>query len=56
MNKTPNVKMTSVKLAEDVHQALAAWATENLSSMCAELNRSVRERAQREQADRAGRR
>jgi hypothetical protein len=40
--------LTTVKLAADVRAKLAAWAEDNLSNMTVELNRSVRERAERE--------
>ena len=45
-------KMT-MRLAIDVRRALEQWASDNLSNMTCELNRSVRERAQRERWERA---
>jgi hypothetical protein len=48
VNKTNDAIVTTIKLAADVRAQLAAWAEHNLSSMTAELNRAVRERAERE--------
>jgi predicted transcriptional regulator len=45
-----HVTMT-VKAPDDVRQKLAEWAQKNLTSMSAEVVRSIRERAQREQAE-----
>jgi hypothetical protein len=39
---------TSVRIANDVRAALERWAEYDLSSVTAELNRSIRERAARE--------
>ncbi|WP_164937272.1 hypothetical protein [Bradyrhizobium vignae] len=41
--------MLTVKIAADVKRKLQEWAARNLSSMTTELNRSIRERAEREQ-------
>lgn len=49
MNRTRDTVMTTLKIATDVREKLQEWARYNLSSMTAELNRSVRERAEREQ-------
>jgi hypothetical protein len=48
VNQALGTKNTTVKLADDVRAKLAEWARTNISSMTAELNRSVRERAERE--------
>ena len=48
MNRTRDTVMTTLKIATDVREKLQEWARYNLSSMTAELNRSVRERAERE--------
>jgi hypothetical protein len=45
-------KMMTMRVAPDVRRALENWAEDNLSTMTAELNRSVRERAQRERMER----
>ena len=45
-------KMT-MRLALDVRRAIEQWAEDNLSTMTCELNRSVRERVQRERWERA---
>jgi hypothetical protein len=45
-------KMT-MRLAIDVRRAIEQWAEDNLSTMTCELNRSVRERVQRERWERA---
>jgi hypothetical protein len=49
VNQSNDAKVTTIKLAADVRAKLAEWSQHNLSSMTAELNRSVRERAEREQ-------
>jgi hypothetical protein len=48
VNQSNDAKVTTIKLAADVRAKLAEWSQHNLSSMTAELNRSVRERAERE--------
>jgi len=45
MHQTPSDKIT-LRIAPDVRAALEQWAEANLSTMTAELNRSVRFRAQ----------
>jgi hypothetical protein len=48
MDKTKHpIKMT-LRVADDVRRNLEIWAEQHLSTMTTELNRSVRERAQRE--------
>lgn len=49
VNQAQDTLMLTVKVASDVKQKLQEWAARNLSSMTAELNRSIRERAEREQ-------
>lgn len=51
VNQAQDTSMLTVKVASDVKQKLQEWAARNLSSMTTELNRSVRERAEREQAE-----
>ena len=53
MNRTRDTVMTTLKIATDVREKLQEWAQYNLSSMTAELNRSVRERAAREKREKA---
>lgn len=53
MNQAQDTSMLTIKVASDVRQKLQEWAARNLSSMTTELNRSVRERAEREQAEKA---
>jgi hypothetical protein len=48
MNRAQATRM-GVNLPEDVRQQLEAWATYNVTSMTAEIVRSVRDRAEREQ-------
>jgi hypothetical protein len=58
VNQSIDAKVTTIKLAADVRAKLLEWSEHNLSNMTTELNRSVRERAQRErrqQADREAR-
>jgi hypothetical protein len=45
---------TSVRLANDVRAALETWAEYNLSSLTAELNKSVRQRMQAERKETEG--
>jgi hypothetical protein len=52
MDQTQPDKMT-IRVAADVRRALEAWAEQNISTMTAEFNRSVRERAQRERINKA---
>jgi len=49
VNQAQGVKLMTIKVPVDVHQQLLEWAAHNISSMNAELIRSVRERAEREQ-------
>jgi hypothetical protein len=51
VNKAHNIKMMTIKMPADAYAKLAQWAENNISSMNAELVRSVRDRAQREQAE-----
>ena len=50
---TRDTVITTLKIATDVREKLQEWAQYNLSSMTAELNRSVRERAEREKREKA---
>jgi hypothetical protein len=50
MDQTQPEKMT-IRVAADVRRSLEQWAHVNLSNMTTELNRAVRERAQRERAE-----
>ena len=52
MNQAKAVKIT-VKTPDDVRKQLEAWAAFNVSSMTAEMIRSVRFRAEREQQEKA---
>jgi predicted transcriptional regulator len=54
MNNSNNLTAMTVKTPADVRQKLQEWATANLTSMTAELVRSVRERAQAEREKVAG--
>ena len=49
MNQAQDVMMMTVKVPSDVRKKLEEWAAFNVSSMTAELIRSVRDRAEREQ-------
>ena len=55
MNRTQDTTMMTLKVASDVREKLKEWARDNISSMTAELNRSVRERAEREKREAATR-
>jgi hypothetical protein len=55
MNQAQGVKLMTIKVPIDVHQKLLEWAGHNISSMNAELIRSARERAEREQEKAAAR-
>lgn len=48
MNKADSMRIMTFKTPRDVREALEGWATDNLTSMNAELVRSVRERVDRE--------
>ena len=48
MNKAQGVKLMTIKVPVDVYQQLLAWAALNISSMNAELVRSIRDRMSRE--------
>jgi hypothetical protein len=52
MNKAQGVRLLSIKLPADVRDKLAAWAADNISSLNAEIVRSVRDRAEREERER----
>jgi hypothetical protein len=49
VNQAQDVRLMTIKVPVDVRQKLAEWAAHNVSSMNAELIRSARERAEREQ-------
>jgi hypothetical protein len=51
VNKTPDVKVVAIKAPADVRRQLEQWASDNCSSMTAEVVRAVRERARREKAE-----
>ena len=55
MNQANDVTVMTVKAPKDVRQKLRKWAAENVTSMQAEFVRSVRERAEREQREKAAR-
>jgi hypothetical protein len=50
MDQTKSDKIT-LRVAPDVRRSLEQWARDNLSTMTAELNRSVRLRAANEQQE-----
>jgi hypothetical protein len=49
--KHQDAKPMDIKVQEDVRAQLTAWAQANLTSMSAEIARSVRDRAAREARD-----
>jgi hypothetical protein len=51
MNRADAIPLR-VNIPTDVREHLQAWAAHNVTSMTAELVRSVRDRAEREQAER----
>jgi hypothetical protein len=53
VNQAQDVMLMTMKAPRDVRERLEHWASENLTSMNAELVRSVRERAEREQREKA---
>ena len=53
MNQDQPEKMT-LRVAPDVRRQLEEWAAHNISTMTAEINRSVRYRAAVEQQEKAG--
>jgi hypothetical protein len=55
VNQAQDVTMMSVKTPLDVRKQLEQWAAFNVSSMTAEMIRSVRFRVEREQQDKAAR-
>jgi hypothetical protein len=54
-NQAQDVALMTVKVPCDVRKKLEEWAAFNVSSMTAELIRSARERAEREQLEKAER-
>jgi hypothetical protein len=48
VNNSHDTTVMTMKAPIDVRQKLEQWATDNLTSMTAEVIRSVRERAERE--------
>ncbi|MBR0910822.1 Arc family DNA-binding protein [Bradyrhizobium sp. 521_C7_N1_3] len=52
MNQSHDMTTLTLKVPGDVREKLKAWATHNVTSMTAELVRSVRERMARERAER----
>jgi hypothetical protein len=55
MNQAQDVTLMTVKVPCDVRKKLEEWAAFNVSSMTAELIQSARERAEREQLEKAER-
>jgi hypothetical protein len=55
MDQTPDKLMLTLRIAPDVRRSLEQWAKDNLSTMTAELNRSVRFRAERELCEKGAR-
>jgi predicted transcriptional regulator len=53
VNQAQGVSLMTVKVPSDVRRKLEEWAKFNVSSMNAELIRAVRERAEREQREKA---
>ena len=49
----PKSDKITLRVAADVRRSLEQWAHDNLSTMTAELNRSVRLRAANEQREKA---
>jgi hypothetical protein len=54
-NVKPDFTVTTAKLPADVLAKLREWASFNLTSMNAEIVKSIRERAEREQSEKAAR-
>jgi hypothetical protein len=52
MHKSKDVAILNMKVPRDVREQLLAWAQDNVSSMNAELIRSVRDRMARERRER----
>lgn len=46
-------RMMTLRIAADARDALERWADQNLTTLTAEVTRSIRERAQRERWERA---
>ena len=55
MNQAQTAIVMSVKIPEDARQYLEAQAAHNVSSMTAEIVKSIRERMAREQRQKAAR-
>lgn len=54
MHKAPDAQKLTVVMLPDARRQLEIWASENCTSLSAELIRSVRERSARERAAREG--
>jgi hypothetical protein len=53
MHKAKDIAILNMKVPRDVREQLLQWAADNVSSMNAELIRSVRDRMARQQRERA---
>jgi hypothetical protein len=54
MHKSPDAEKITITITKDVRRQLDVWASQNITSLSAELVRSARERMAREAEKAAG--